>query len=581
MSPTSNNRAASRRPRRWLSGDWRAAADWLALGVCLAALVGGLAVATTVFERLPHTEDELAYLFQARVFASGRLIASLPARPDFFYAPFVVVRGTPNAGGVWFGKYPPGYPSLLALGVLAGQPWLVNPILGAIAVWLTYRLGRRVFGPGTGLLASFLLASSPFFLLQAGSGLGHVAGLVSTLAFTSLALAAHQSNRPAPALGAGVALGTLLINRPLTAAAVALLLVALAGADLLAGQRRPERYLLTILGTLPFGLALLDWNWLTTGSALASAYTLWWPFDRLGFGPDIGLKGSHTLADAIGNAAENLAALGRYGIGWGLDWLRPWLPGVPSGLAFVFVAIGALSARGVSRALPGHGNAPVPTEPPSPGSARVATLWLAGLPLALIFAYLAYWSPGAMFGPRYYFESLGALALLGARGFVVVANALPARPLRWLAPTVLAVPTIATLVFATPAILASYAGFNGITAAGVRVVEAAHLRHALVFVVQATPERWTDYAPFFARNVPTLGGRDGPTPEGNDGGDGKGDDVDENGFGGEVVYAIDRGISRDEDLMQLYPDRSYYVFAAGRLARLLPAATVGPVGAVP
>jgi hypothetical protein len=34
----------------------------------------------------------------------------------------------------WFGKYPPGFPAVLALGVLAGAPWLVNPVAAALAV---------------------------------------------------------------------------------------------------------------------------------------------------------------------------------------------------------------------------------------------------------------------------------------------------------------------------------------------------------------------------------------------------------------------------------------------------------------
>ena len=71
--------------------------------------------------------------------------------------------------GAWFGKYPPGYPAILALGVLAGVPWLVSPLAAAATLLLQYALGRSLFGGGSGLLGALLLLLSPFFLFMSGS----------------------------------------------------------------------------------------------------------------------------------------------------------------------------------------------------------------------------------------------------------------------------------------------------------------------------------------------------------------------------------------------------------------------------
>src|SRR5690606_10490635 len=90
----------------------------LALGIALWALLMAAWVSTAVFDRLPHVEDEVAFLFQARTFAAGHVVAPAPPEPSSFSIPFVIVRD-----GMWFGKYPPGYPLVLALGVLIGQPW--------------------------------------------------------------------------------------------------------------------------------------------------------------------------------------------------------------------------------------------------------------------------------------------------------------------------------------------------------------------------------------------------------------------------------------------------------------------------
>ena len=47
-------------------------------------------VSRTVFERLPHLEDEVTYLFQARIFARGHSVVDTPQPQRAFWQPFVV-----------------------------------------------------------------------------------------------------------------------------------------------------------------------------------------------------------------------------------------------------------------------------------------------------------------------------------------------------------------------------------------------------------------------------------------------------------------------------------------------------------
>src|SRR5262249_8824267 len=88
------------------SVDWPGGAE-LRLALALAVATGAFAavVASSLLERMPHVQDSVAYLFQAKIFASGRLWADLPPTPEFFEHEFVVMRD-----GRWFGKYPPGFP---------------------------------------------------------------------------------------------------------------------------------------------------------------------------------------------------------------------------------------------------------------------------------------------------------------------------------------------------------------------------------------------------------------------------------------------------------------------------------------
>ncbi len=129
-------------------------------------------IANDVLARVPHVQDSLTYLFQAQTVARGDLWADAPILPEFFKQEFLLVQN-----GRWFGKYPPGYPVVLALGVLLNAPWLINPLLASLTVPLLYQLGRRLVNDRIGLLAAGLMTLSPFFLFLSGSQMAHAAEL--------------------------------------------------------------------------------------------------------------------------------------------------------------------------------------------------------------------------------------------------------------------------------------------------------------------------------------------------------------------------------------------------------------------
>ena len=193
-------------------------------GLVLALAGFGLSlwVAVRYFESLPHIEDEIAYIWQARVIAdTGRITTPTPVCPKCFLVPFVV-----DYGGLRFGKYPPGWPALLALGEKAGARALINPLLAGFSVWLTYLLGRRLFHPAAGLLAAFLTVTSPFFLINSGSLLSHAWTLLLVLGFALAWLDLFDPVERVPhrltLVVAGLCLGVIALTRPLTAVGVAL-----------------------------------------------------------------------------------------------------------------------------------------------------------------------------------------------------------------------------------------------------------------------------------------------------------------------------------------------------------------------
>lgn len=529
-------------PQAPLNGWIRRTLDLLAALLCLAALLAAAYVSTAVFERLPHTEDEIAFLFQARTLFSGQLVANAPALPEFFGMPFVIVRD-----GMWFGKYPPGYPAVLALGALAGQPWLINPLFGALSVGLIYIAGRRFYGRLTGLVAAGLTVISPFFLIQSGSFLSHTVSLFWTLLFLLLFEPAWKRRSRWAALGAGAVLGMLFLSRPLTAFGIACPFLIWAGIDIVRSRRRFFDYLPIFLAFLPFLGALLAYNNLTTGNMLRMGYELWWPYDRIGFGPDVGVDGGHTLEAGLDSVKLNVEALSSYLLGW---------PGRLS-LAPPLVAVGLACARPIRRKTQGRAGNVRPSASrvrPSTAEGRLASpetwdLLLSGIIIGLMAAYVSYWAAGQMYGPRYYFEALGALMLLSSRGIIHMARAsswLVSRatqacrdPLRLTTAFVflgVAGLTLNSFTNFVPQEFARFVHWYNVDRSGLDLVEAANLRNALVFVFD---EDWPQYAPFFSQNQPTLDGN--------------------------VVYAIDLGPARNAELMAIYPGRAFFRYAEGRL----------------
>ena len=83
-------------------------ADRIALVLSLVTILVTYYITNEYFEALPHIEDEIAYVWQARAVADGDLTKPSPPQAVSFLVPFVV-----DHEGVRFGKYPPGWPAVL------------------------------------------------------------------------------------------------------------------------------------------------------------------------------------------------------------------------------------------------------------------------------------------------------------------------------------------------------------------------------------------------------------------------------------------------------------------------------------
>jgi hypothetical protein len=367
----------------WFSGDrW----DLAALALTLAACGFTVWIALVEYHAEPHILDASAYVFQAKIFASGQLSAPAPINLAAFQGPFMVAYQ-----GRWFAQYAPGTSGLLALGLLLHVPWLVEPVLGSCALFGIYKMGRLMFSPAEAMLALLLGALSAFYLFLAASYLSHAVALFFGVYYVLALL--HFDRRPhrQTLVLAAICAGGLFLTREVSAVLVCggstLVLLCLHSRRWWLARGKIAR--MAILPACILGgcaVLYLLYNVEQTGSLFLLPRTLFNPDDRYGFGQGIGFYGQHTLAAGLVNLDQLLTVLMIDLYGW------PF---------YLTLSLAPLAFLRRLRELEWD-------------------VYCLGLASLLILAQVGYFYHGIYLGPRYLFDALPFLLLLTARGMTAL-----------------------------------------------------------------------------------------------------------------------------------------------------------------
>lgn len=166
----------------------------------------------------------------------------------------------------------PGFPLLMAaMQAIAGHcaMFLVAPLTGALLVWTTFAIGRRVGSDGIGLAAAWLVATSPTFLMMAKAPMSDV----PAAAFWALATLFVLHASVAATIGAGSSAAVAILVRPNLVPLAALFGLWILWRHSSRGWRHGlVRALWFSLGVIPACL-IVGWiNHTLYGSPLASGY---------------------------------------------------------------------------------------------------------------------------------------------------------------------------------------------------------------------------------------------------------------------------------------------------------------------
>lgn len=367
--------------------DVRPRLDAFAWVVAAVVTLATAILCVAVYQRHPHLQDEVVYLFQARTFATGRIALPSPPVPAAFEQ-YLLANGPTG----WYSPVPPGWAAALVPGVLAGAPWLVNPVIAGLNILLGYLVLQPLYGRRLARFATLLLAVSPWNLFLGMSLMPQTFTLCCALAATLGVITARRTGQVRWTWLGGAALGILASVRQLdagiAAAALGLWSIGVGGRRLRAAGTAA-----LILGSIALTVPLLAYNRHFTGKA--TTFPIMAYNDAIygkgandyGFGKNRGMgwaldpNPGHGPVDGTINGSLNTTATQVELFGWSVGSLL---------LVYAFVLGGRLR--------------------------RADHLMLGVMAITFVAYFFNYFAGGPDFGARYWFLMIVPLAALTARG---------------------------------------------------------------------------------------------------------------------------------------------------------------------
>lgn len=276
-------------------------ADWISLNpgkTCAIAFVALAIAARVVYQGFPLAMDEYAPLLQARIFAQGDIAITYPRElldrmvvPGFQGSFIHVNHETGNAiSGYW-----PGLALLMTPFAWFKAEWVLNPLLGAVGLWLIGDLARQGSGSerarGWAMLAAL---ACPQYTINAMSYYAMTGLLTLNLLFLWLLLRPGARNAFLAGIAGSVA---LVMHNPVPHALFAIPV----GIWLLTSEERRRKLIPLAAGYVPLTALLgLGWPLLTS---------------------EMGLRPTAVAAADVGFVASWIERLGQLFVLPGLDML--------------------------------------------------------------------------------------------------------------------------------------------------------------------------------------------------------------------------------------------------------------------
>ena len=306
------------------------------LGVLLSVILCGIYFQFSYFE-----PDTVSYLFQAKLFAEGKLSVPAPPEHGFSSSPHINVLN-----GKWYSKYPFGNALMLMFGVFINAPWFIPALATGGALIFLYLFVKEIYGEihnGIALTAAVLALISPATLGMGSTWFSEPVSrfylsvyLFALLRTLNCKNGASSLTRIGYPLLSGFALGYAFNTRPLSAVVFGVVGAGLTIYHLITQWQQQREGTQAALATIkrfgfffiPFVVLLgvcMSWNAHFTEDPFLFTHTVAQPYDKIGFGarmegydPDIEQAFIFTPAWAIERTWRHiLPCISFNALGWG------------------------------------------------------------------------------------------------------------------------------------------------------------------------------------------------------------------------------------------------------------------------
>ena len=302
------------------------------LGVLLSVILCGIYFQFSYFE-----PDTVSYLFQAKLFAEGKLSFPAPPEHGFSSSPHINVLN-----GKWYSKYPFGNALMLMFGVFINAPWFIPALATGGALLFLYLFVKEIYGEihnGIALTVAVLALISPATLGMGSTWFSepvsrfylslYLFTLLKTLNFKNDASLLTRIGYP---LLSGFALGYAFNTRPLSAIVFGVVGAGLTVYHLITQWQHRQALFATLkrfgFFFIPFVVLLgvcMAWNSHFTEDPFMFTHTVAQPYDKIGFGarmegyePDMERAFIFTPAWAIERTWRHiLPCISFNALGWG------------------------------------------------------------------------------------------------------------------------------------------------------------------------------------------------------------------------------------------------------------------------
>lgn len=291
------------------------------LGLILTITLCGIYFRFSYFE-----PDTVSYLFQAKLFAHGKLCEKSPPEFGFSSSPHINILN-----GKWYSKYPFGNALMLTLGVFVNAPWLIPAIVTSLSLLFLFLLISNTYGKRTALVATVLGLISPATLVMGATWFSEpvsrfflaifLFSLIKTLSGYNLSISSrrrqangqkdkgtktqenkdyvsrfrfhitrntqHATSKWFYPLISGFSLGYVLNTRPLTAFAFGLCSGFFVFCWILrTGEKKSliKAMLFFLISFFVMVFVCMAWNYYFTGNPLKFTHNAAQPHDKIGFG---------------------------------------------------------------------------------------------------------------------------------------------------------------------------------------------------------------------------------------------------------------------------------------------------------